>query len=158
MDHGTYVVCFGYESVLLESRRRVLATRFHAIAVTTLEALQHNIAAGYVRLLVVCHTVPELDCLAAVAMANNGPTDIKTVLLIFHTVPVYAPVQTIGAYEGPAALLNRLSELLNGNSLAIGPTQSKSTRSLSSRPVPQLAEALRAEVWPGKRRSYRPQT
>jgi len=155
---GTHVACFGYEPVLLESRCKVLATRFPVIAITTLEALEHYITSGYVRLLVICHTVPELDCLAAVAMANHSPTEIKTVLLIFNQAPLYASVQTIRVYEGPAALLNKLSALLCGNLSAMDRTESKPTTPFSSRPVLQPAEEARGEAMPDKTRICRPQT
>lgn len=106
-------VCFSHDANLLETRRLLLAPRFNSFSVCDLQELASFANQGPVHLLVLCHTIPEKECMLAIKTVRATSPDVKvmTFASVFSPKSCHGDV-VIGTLDGPAIFLRKADELV----------------------------------------------
>ena len=107
------VVCYGRDEYLLTSRSLVLETRFHTTVAADLDSLKSQLTAGC-DLVVLCHSLGMTELNRACELVRSASPATLLLRLVLNTSSLSpSPCrETFLMYDGPAALVTRVSELL----------------------------------------------
>jgi hypothetical protein len=113
------ILIFGRDSTLLETRGWLLE-RTGALILSATSLLEtEGIAAQYnISVLVICHSVSQDDCEHLLTAMNRIQPKVKKLLMTANTSlgPLGQEEQTLSAFAGPAALLDRVHAMLPSDS------------------------------------------
>ena len=110
-----FLLCLSEDPALLETRSRVLATRYSVVPVSSLGELEALPVSSAFQILVICHSVPKTECEMAIRVSHARWPDIKVVSMTRseHDEPTCEENATVASSRGPLALLDcvfRLSQ------------------------------------------------
>jgi hypothetical protein len=114
MGSRLQLICYGHDDMLLYTRKCILQSDFSVEICTGLARLGECLRQGPVRVIVICHSVPDQECEVAIEMARATWPGIKVLALregIPETCSLHAD-KTMENLEGPPALLYKVHSLL----------------------------------------------
>jgi hypothetical protein len=110
-DTPSCVLVYGREPLLLEVRAKVIHTAgFRTCAALSPEELSGQLDLGLCKALVLCHTLSEMDALAAATEAKQKIPDIKVIAMGSYS-PVYD--NSLGSFVKPEELLECLTRAVH---------------------------------------------
>ncbi len=114
------VLCFSRDQRLLETRSEVLALRYAVLPISTLQQLKTVDPQSEVDVVVLCHSLSEVECAGAAHVAHQRWPKA-------HIMTLSSPVSEcqsaesevmVSATEGPAALLRTVACLVQTSAAA----------------------------------------
>lgn len=108
-----YVLCFGKDELLLETRRHLLEQSGHAVLCTSDESRVENyLLSGNVSLLVLCHTLTQAD-VDKISRFHSESHSTASILCLTRGQwkPALDCLQSYDAQNGPAAFIAVVNKL-----------------------------------------------
>ena len=112
------ILIFGRDSTLLETRGWILErTGALIFSATSLPETEKIAAEHSISLLVICHSVSPEDCEQLLLAMDQLQPNVKKLLMTANTPlsPLGQGERTVSAFEGPAALLGTVEDLLRAD-------------------------------------------
>ncbi len=108
------ILMFGKDALLLQTRAQVLqAAGFVLTSVTCLRTLEDAIAEGGWRLLILCHSLSELECRTAVSFTASYASGIPVLTLqAGPSACAIASAEALDILNGPKKLIAKVHSLL----------------------------------------------
>jgi len=108
------LICYGHDNMLLYTRKCILEGDFSVEICSGLARLGESLREGPVRVVVICHSVPDEECEAAIQMARAAWPGVKILTLQEgdHQVCSLHADKSMDNLEGPPALLSKVHALL----------------------------------------------
>jgi hypothetical protein len=108
------LICYGHDNMLLYTRKCILEGDFSVEICGGLTRLGECLSKGPVRVVVICHSVPDEECEAAIQMARAAWPGIKILTLREgdHEECSLHADKSMESLEGPPALLHKVHALL----------------------------------------------
>lgn len=108
------LLCYGHDDMLLYTRKCILESDFSVEICTGLTRLGECLRAGPVRVVVICHSVSDQECKAAIEMARAAWPGIKILTLREgdHEECSLHADKSMDHLDGPPALLYKVHSLL----------------------------------------------
>lgn len=118
------LICYGHDDMLLYTRKCILSRDFSVEICSGLARLGECLREGPVRVVVICHSVPDQECAVAIEMSRAAWPGIKILTLREGDqglCSLHADI-SMENLEGPPALLFKVHSMLGGVS-AESPSQ-----------------------------------
>jgi hypothetical protein len=110
-----FILLYGRDSRLLETRRLVLeASGYQLLVATKLSEVEQIVSIHLVHLIIICHTISLEECGRALGLTSSQQPAIRSLILISDTpsYPSAADEEVLYAMEGPAKLVLRVASLV----------------------------------------------
>jgi len=120
----TRLICYGHDDMLLYTRKCILSRDFSVEICSGLARLGECLRQGPVRVVVICHSVPDQECEVAIEMSRAAWPGIKILTLREGEQGVCSlrADKSMESLEGPPALLYKVHSML-GSAAAESPRQ-----------------------------------
>ena len=108
------LVCYGHDDMLLYTRQCILSRDFSVEICSGLARLGECLREGPVRVVVICHSVPDRECEVAIEMSRAAWPGIK-ILTLREGDPGVCSLhadKSMENLEGPPALLYKVHSML----------------------------------------------
>ena len=118
MPNFPLILCVGYDARLLDSRSKVLATRYNVEYISLRQGESLRLPSHNFDLLVLCHTLPTEHAMR-VADWFHAQWPHALVVRMFTSGPAAVPMRAdlaVDATDGPARLLTQINGLLSRES------------------------------------------
>jgi DNA-binding response OmpR family regulator len=109
------ILMVGTDEMLLATRTRILeGAGFRVVRARDLDEAEHHLRAGTVSLLILCYTLPPLDCRRALTIAQEVAPHVRTLAL---TAPFGPCIEGDDVFvehvSGPLKLIETVKNLLS---------------------------------------------
>ena len=108
------VLCVSRDSLLLETRRAVLSTRYDVAVVESMQAIERLSPASDFDVVLLCHTLGPRECMLSAEIIRKRWPEAKILALTAESegcTPAHVD-DGIAGLDGPAVMLDRIQALM----------------------------------------------